>query len=35
MTTPINDFQDTLDAIESDAALKEAPRYHILTYEVL
>ena len=34
MTTPINDFQDILDAIESKPALKEALRSGIFTYEV-
>ena len=35
MTTPINDFQDILDAIESEPALKEALRNRIFTYEAL
>ena len=35
MTTPINSFQDILDAIERDPALRDALRRHILTDEVL
>ena len=35
MTTPINDFQDILDAIERNPALRNALRRHILTDELL
>ena len=35
MTTPINDFQDILDAIERNPALRDALRRHILTDELL
>ena len=33
--TPINDFQDILNAIERDPALRDALRRHILTEELL
>ena len=35
MTTPINTFEDILDAMERDPALREALRRHILTDELL
>ena len=35
MTTPINDFQDILDAMERNPALRDALRRHILTDELL
>ena len=35
MTSPINDFQDILNAIERDPALRDALRRHILTEELL
>ena len=35
MTTPINSFQDILDAMERDPALRDALRGHILTDELL
>ncbi len=35
MATPINDFQDILDAIERNPALRDALRRHILTDELL
>ncbi len=35
MTTPINNFQDILDAMERDSALRDALRRHILTEELL
>ena len=35
MTTPINNFQDILDAMERDPALKDAMRRQILTEELL
>ena len=35
MTTPINSFQDILDAMERDPALRNALRRHILTDELL
>ena len=35
MTTPINNFQDILDAMERDPALRDALRRHILTEELL
>ena len=35
MTTPINSFQDILDAMERDPALRDALRRYILTDEVL
>ena len=35
MTTPINDFQDILNAMERDPALRGALRRHILTDELL
>ena len=35
MTTPINSFQDILDAMERDPALRDALRQHILTEEFL
>ena len=35
MTTPINSFQDILDAMERDPALRDALRRHILTDELL
>lgn len=35
MTTPINTFQDILDAMERDPALRDALRRHILTDELL
>ena len=35
MTTPINNFQDILDAIERDPALRGALRRYILTEEIL
>ena len=35
MTSPINDFQDILDAMERDPALRDALRRHILTEELL
>ena len=35
MTTPINNFQDILDAMERDPALRDALRRHILTDELL
>ena len=35
MTTPINDFQDILDAIERNPALRESLRRYVLTDELL
>ena len=35
MTTPINTFEDILNALERDPALREALRRHILTDELL
>ena len=35
MTTPINSFQDILDAMEREPALRDALRRHILTDELL
>ncbi len=35
MATPINSFQDILDAMERDPALRDALRRHILTDELL
>ena len=35
MTTPINTFEDMLDAMERDPALRDALRRHILTDELL
>ena len=35
MTTPINNFQDILDALERDPALRDALRRHILSDELL
>ena len=35
MTTPINTFEDILDAMERDPALRDALRRHILTDELL
>ena len=35
MATPINDFQDILDAIDRNPALRDALRRHILTDELL
>ena len=35
MTTPINSFQDILDAMERDPALRDALRRYILTEEIL
>ena len=35
MTTPINSFQDILDAMERDPALRDALRRYILTDEIL
>ena len=35
MTTPINTFQDILDALERDPALRQALRAHILTEELI
>ena len=35
MTTPVNDFQDILDAMERNPALRDALRRHILTDELL
>ena len=35
MNTPINEFQDILDAMERDPALRDALRRHILTDELL
>ncbi len=35
MTIPINNFQDILDAMERDPALRDAVRRHILTDELL
>ena len=35
MTTPINNFEDILDAMERDPALRDALRRHILTDELL
>ena len=35
MTSPINDFQDILNAMEHDPALRDALRRHILTDELL
>jgi hypothetical protein len=35
MTSPINDFQDILNAMERDPALRDALRRHILTDELL
>ena len=35
MTTPINSFEDILDAMERDPALRDALRHHILTDELL
>ena len=35
MTTPINNFEDILYAMERDPALRDALRRHILTEELL
>lgn len=35
MTTPINTFQDILDALERDPALRQALRTHVLTEELI
>ena len=35
MTTPINNFQDILDAMDRDPALRDALRRYILTDEIL
>ena len=35
MTTPINNFQDILDAMDRDPALRDALRRHILTDELM
>ena len=35
MTTPINTFEDILDAMERDPALRDTLRHHILTDELL
>ena len=35
MTTPMNTFEEILEALERDPALKEALRRHILTDELL
>ena len=35
MTTPINTFEEILEALERDPVLKEALRRHILTDELL
>ena len=35
MTSPVNNFQDILDAMERDPALRNALRRHILTDELL
>ena len=35
MTSPVNNFQDVLDAMERDPALRDALRRHILTDELL
>ena len=35
MTTPVNSFQDILDAMEREPALRDAVRRHILTDELL
>ena len=35
MTSPINDFQDILNAMEHDPVLRDALRRHILTDEIL
>ena len=35
MTTPINTFEDILDAMERDPALRDALRRHVLTDELL
>ena len=35
MTTPIHNFQDILDAMERDPALRDALRSHILTEELI
>ena len=35
MTTPVNSFQDILDALERDSSLREQVRSHILTEELL
>ena len=35
MTTPINTFENILDAMERDPALRDALRRHILTDELL
>ena len=35
MTTPINSFQDILQAMERDPALTEALRRYILTEEII
>ena len=35
MTTPINTFEDILDAMERDPALRDTLRRHILTDELL
>ena len=35
MTTPINSFQDILDAMERDPALRDALRRYILTDQML
>ena len=34
MTSPINDFQDILNAIERDPPLRDALRRHILTAQL-
>ncbi len=35
MSTPINSFQDILDAIRQDPALRDELRHHILTEELM
>ena len=35
MTTPINNFQDILDAMDRDPALRDALRRYILTDELM
>ena len=35
MTTPLNSFQDILDALESNPTLKDQLRRHVLTEELL
>ena len=35
MTTPINSFQDFIDAMERDPAFRDALRRYILTDEIL